>query len=123
MLTLPPSVRIYVAITPCDMRKSFRGLTGLVRQQLQNDPLSGHVFCFVNRRRNMMKCLVADRSGMLIYYKKLARGTFQIPTSPSGDSNVQIDAGTLALILEGIDLKSVKRRLRHHRSPRPPAQN
>lgn len=123
MLTLPPSVRIYVAIAPCDMRKSFRGLTGLVRQQLQNDPLSGHVFCFLNRRRTLMKCLVADQSGMLIYYKKLARGTFEIPTSPDDVSNVRIDAGTLALILEGIDLKSVKRRLRHHRAPRPPTEN
>ena len=88
MLTLPPSVRIYMAIEPCDMRKSFRGLTGLVRHRLQNDPLSGHVFCFINRRKTMMKCLVHDRSGMLIYYKKLTRGSFEIPTATPGTSNV-----------------------------------
>lgn len=123
MLTLPPSVRIYVATAPCDMRKSFRGLTGLVRQRLVEDPLSGHIFCFINRRKNMMKCVVHDRPGMLIYYKKLSRGTFELPVASDGTRKVQIDAGTLALILEGIDLKSVKRRVRHHRKPRPPIEN
>lgn len=123
MLTLPPSVRIYMATAPCDMRKSFRGLTGLVRQRLREDPLSGHVFCFVNRRRTMMKCLVADGSGMLIYYKKLSRGSFELPTASDGSMKVQVDAGTLALIIEGIELKSVKRRLRHHRKPRPSTEN
>ena len=123
MLTLPPSVRVYMAIEPCDMHKSFRGLTGLVRHRLQNDPLSGHIFCFVNRRKTMMKCLVHDRSGMLIYYKKLARGSFELPAAKPGTSNVQIDSGTLALILEGIELKSVKRRLRHTRVRSPPAEN
>ena len=63
----------------------------------------------------MLKCLVHDGSGYVIYYKRLSRGTFQIPMVPEGARRVQIDAGTLALILEGIDLKSVKRRLRHHR--------
>ena len=123
MLTLPPSVRIFVATAPCDMRKSFRGLTGLVRQRLAEDPLSGHVFCFINRRRTMMKCLVHDRSGMLLYYKKLSRGTFELPAASDGTMKVRIDSGTLALILEGIDLKSVKRRVRHHRRSRPSAES
>lgn len=123
MLMLPPSVRIYMATAPCDMRKSFRGLTGLVRQRLLEDPLSGHVFCFVNRRRTMMKCLVADNSGMLIYYKKLSKGTFEPPPASDESLKVQIDAGTLTLILEGIELKSVKRRLRHRRSRRAPPES
>jgi transposase len=114
VVTLPPSVRIYLATEPCDMRKSFRGLSSLIRQRLRADPLSGHVFCFVNRRRTMLKCLVHDRSGYLIYYKRLSRGTFEWPAMAEGAQRIQIDAGTLALILEGIELKSVKRRLRHH---------
>ena len=105
------------------MRKSFRGLTGLVRQRLLEDPLSGHVFCFINRRRTMMKCLVHDRSGMLIYHKKLSRGTFELPVASDGSMKAQINAGTLALIMEGIDLKSVKRRVRHHRDPIRPVEN
>jgi transposase len=99
------------------MRKSFRGLSGLIRQRLQADPLSGHIFCFVTRRRTMLKCLVHNRSGYLIYYKRLSRGTFEWPAAVGGGQRFQIDAGTLALILEGIELKSVKRRMRHqHRA-------
>ena len=83
----------------------------------------GHVFCFVNRRKNMLKCLVHDRTGFLIYYKKLARGTFQFPEVSEGATRAMIDSGTLALILEGIDLKSVKRRVRHHRHLEPPPES
>lgn len=114
MLTIPPTVRVYLAIEPCDMRKSFRGLSGLVRQRLRADPLSGHVFCFVNHRRTMLKILVHDRTGYLIHYKRLSRGTFQLPPVAEGQTQVQLDPATLAMILEGIDLRTVKRRLRHH---------
>jgi len=118
MLTIPSTVRVYLATEPCDMRKSFRGLSGLVRRLLE-DPLSGHVFCFVNHRRTMLKILVHDRSGYLIYYKRLSRGTFQLPVVAEGQTRVVLDAGTLAMILEGIDLRTVKRRLRHHHPPDP----
>ncbi len=115
MLTLPPSVKIYLAVEPTNLRMSFRGLSGLVRQRLQDDPLSGHLFCFLNRRRTMMKILFHDRSGYSIFYKRLSRGTFQLPAVPEGATQVRLDAGELALILEGIDLRSAKRRLRHKR--------
>ena len=94
-----------------------------MRQRLDGDPLSGHIFCFINRRKNMLKCLVHDRTGFLIYYKKLARGTFQLPEVSEGTTRALIDAGTLTLILEGIDLKSVKRRVRHHRHVWPAAES
>jgi transposase len=97
------------------MRKSFRGLTGVVRQRLAEDPLSGHLFCFINRRRNMIKCLFADRTGMTIHYRKLARGTFELPAFEEGTAKVEVDSATLALILEGIELKSAVRRKRHTR--------
>lgn len=98
------------------MRKSFRGLSGLVRRLLQ-DPLSGHVFCFVNHRRTMLKLLVHDRTGYLIYYKRLSRGTFQLPVVKEGQARVRIDSATLAMMLEGVDLRTVKRRLRHYHGP------
>ena len=116
MLTLPPSVRIWLATEPVDMRKSFRGLSGIVRQRLEDDPLSGHVFCFINRRRTLMKTLVFDRTGYCIFYKRLARGTFQLPAFEEGATRICLDAGDLALILEGIDLNRVTRRVRHRRA-------
>ena len=113
MLSLPPTVRIYLAIEPCNMQKSFRGLSGLVREKLQEDPLSGHVFAFVNRRRTMLKLLVHVQTGYAIYYQRLSRGTFQLPVIEEGQTRVSLDPATLTLILEGIELNSVKRRLRH----------
>jgi transposase len=113
VLNFPPTVRIWLAADPVDMRKSFRGLSGLVRERFEADPLSGHVFCLVNRRRTMMKLLLYDRTGFVILYKKLSRGRFQMPDVPAGAARVRLDAGTLTLILEGIDLRSVKRRVRH----------
>ena len=118
MLTLPPSVRIHLAVEPVNMRMSFRGLSGVVRQRLEEDPLSGHLFCCLNRRRTLMKILFHDRTGYCIFYKRLSRGTFELPVVPEGATQVRLDAGELALILEGIDLSSAKRRLRHKRKYR-----
>lgn len=123
MLTIPPSVRIYMAVEPCDMRKSFRGLSGIVRERLRANPLSGHVYVFVNRRRTMLKLLVHVRTGYAIYYRRLSRGTFQLPAIEEGQSQVVLDPGTLTMILEGIDLRSVKRRLRHLHDPEPSTEN
>lgn len=122
MLTLPPTTRVWLAVEPCDMRRSFRGLSGLVRL-LQLDPLSGHMFCFVNPRRTLLKLLVYDRSGYLILYKRLSRGTFQLPCVEPGQTRIALDAATFAMMLEGIDLRSAKRRLRHQHVPQPPADS
>ncbi len=103
-----------MATEPVDMRKSFRGLSGVVREHLLDDPLSGHVFCFVNRRRTMMKLLVYDRTGYWIFFKRLSRGRFELPLREEGQTRVRLDGGTLTLILEGIKLSSVTRRVRHH---------
>ena len=115
MLTLAPTVRIWFATESADMRMSFRGLSGLVRQRLQDDPTSGHVFCFVNRRRTMMKLLVCDRSGAWIFHRRLSRGTFELPPVETGATRLRLDPTDLALILEGIDLGSVTRRKRYRR--------
>ena len=89
MLTLPPSVRIHLAMEPVSMRMSFRGLSGVVRRRLEEDPLSGHLSCCLNRRRTMMKILFHDRTGYCLFYKRLSRGTLELPSVPEGASHVQ----------------------------------
>lgn len=121
MLTLPQSVRIYVAIDPVDMRKSHHGLAAVVEQQLGLDPLSGHLVFFTNKRRNLAKILFFDRTGLAILYKRLEKGTFQLPALGHGVTRAEIDPGQLAMILEGIDLRSAVRRKRYARPARPSA--
>jgi transposase len=110
-------VRIYVAAEPVDLRRSFDGLAAAARSVMGAEPMSGHVFAFLNRRRNSVKLLVWDRTGYLILYKRLARGTFALRTEPRiGERHVEIDAGELGLMLEGLDLRGAHRRLRWYRS-------
>lgn len=118
MLTLPSSVRIYVAAEPVDLRRGFDGLAATTRSVIGANPLSGHVFAFINRRRNRVKLLVWDRTGYLLLYKRLERGTFEIPTEPAvGKRHVELDAGELGLMLEGLDLRGARRRPRWYRLP------
>lgn len=112
MLTLPSSVRIYVAAEPLDLRLGFDGLAAATRRLIEQSPLSGHLFVFLNRRRNRVKILVWDRTGYLLVYKRLERGTFELPTQPAvGRRHVEIDAGELGLMLEGLDLRGARRRV------------
>jgi transposase len=118
VLTLPSSVRIYVASEPVDLRRGFDGLAAITRGVIRADPLSGHVFCFLNRRKNRIKLLVWDRTGFLLVYKRLERGTFSIATAPrAGERHVELDAGELGLLLEGIDIRDARRRSRWRRLP------
>lgn len=90
------------------MRKGFDGLSGLVREGLQKDPLSGDVFIFFNRRRNHVKLLLWERDGFSIYHKRLERGTYELPVNAS----TELRSDELMLILQGISLKSVRKRKR-----------
>ena len=118
MLTLPASVRIYVAAEPVDLRRGFDGLAAATRSLIGANPLSGHVFVFLNRRRNRIKLLVWDRTGYVLLYKRLERGTFEIPTEPRpGSRHVEVDAGELGLMLEGLHLRDARRRERWYRRP------
>jgi transposase len=110
MLMLPASVRIYLARDPADMRCSFDGLMGRVSSALEADPFSGHFFVFRNRRADRVKILFWDRSGFCLWYKRLERGVFRFPSCDG--ASARIDAGDLALILEGIDLSGARRRPR-----------
>jgi transposase len=78
MFTLPASVRIYVAAAAVDLRRGFDGLSATTWSVIGADPMSGHVFCFINRRKNRIKLLVWDRTGFLIVYKRLERGSFSL---------------------------------------------
>lgn len=117
MVTLPSSVRIYVAAEPVDLRRGFDGLAATTRSVIGADPMSGHVFVFLNRRRNRVKLLVWDRTGYWLLYKRLERGTFKIPTTPvPGERHVEVDAGELAVMLEGFDLRGARRQARWYRA-------
>jgi len=119
VLSLPPSVRIWLSAQPADLRKSFDGLAALVEQWLGGDPLSGHVFVFRNKAADRVKLLVWDDDGYVIYYKRLEAGTFRFPVV--GDqASVAIRAADLLMLLDGVDLTSVRRRQRYRR-PRPVA--
>ncbi len=123
MLTLSAAVKIHVCVLPTDMRKGFDGLCGLAEHVLKQDPLSGHLFVFRNRARDRIKVLYWDNDGLAIWYKRLERGRFQLPTDlQSADESatgVEISASDLSLLLGGIDLSSVKRRLRYQRPHKP----
>lgn len=110
MLLLPRAVRIYVATAPVNLRQSFDGLTNAVRGVLHGDPLSGHVFLFLNRRKNMVKLLVWTRGGFTIVHKRLERGTFSFPQRvTSAATRVEIDVHELGMLLEGIDGAQARR--------------
>ena len=103
MILLPRSVRIYVATSPTNLRKSFEGLSNDVRSLLAADPLSGHVFLFLNRRGTQMKLLVWTRGGFTIVHKRLERGQFTFPARVTMEATgVEIDAHELAMLLEGL---------------------
>jgi transposase len=109
MLMPPPSVRVFVASVPVDLRRSFDSLAACTEQLLQQDPLSGHLFVFRNRPGDRVKILYWDRTGYCLWYKRLEKGTFRLPSGPGG---VEISAAELVLLLEGIDLAGARRQVR-----------
>ena len=115
MIMLPPTVRAFLCTRPTDMRKSFDGLTGLVQECFSQDPLAGHLFLFVNRRRDRIKILYFDRDGLAIWYKRLEAGSFEMPGTTETDG-IELQPAQLAMILSGIDLQSARQRKRFHRA-------
>jgi transposase len=119
---LPAAVRVFLCTKPTDMRKSFDGLLGMVHEHLGQDPLSGHLFLFLNCRRERVKILFWEPDGLVIWYKRLEAGTFQQldPASradrSSGQAGLELTATDLALLLTGIDLASARRRKRYARA-------
>lgn len=110
MLSWPPSMRVFLATQPADMRRSFDGLAALVTGFLGQDPLSGHLFVFRNKRGDRVKILCWDRSGYCLWYKRLEEGVFRFPSTAG--PGVEVEAAELALLLEGIDLAGATKRKR-----------
>ncbi len=104
MILLPRSVKMYVATAPANLRKSFEGLSNEVRSVLAADPLSGHVFIFLNRRRTQVKLLMWTRGGFTIVHRRLERGRFTFPARVTPEAaRLEIDAHELAMLLEGLE--------------------
>lgn len=117
MRSIPPTMRVFVATGATDMRKSFSGLAGLVRNVMEQDPLDGHLFVFFNKRRTLMKAVFWDRNGYVLLAKKLAKGTFILPEADDRGV-VALEATELMLLLDGIDLSNARMRPRWERSPK-----
>lgn len=113
MFGIGPATRIYLAPGATDMRKGFEGLYGLVRDRLECDPLSGHIFLFANAQRNRLKAIFYDGSGLWVCAKRLERGCFRWPDAASGQTRIVLSHEELALLVGGIDLRQTRRRAWH----------
>jgi transposase len=109
-------VRIYLCAQPADMRKGFDTLAAQVKEFLKHDAFSGNLFLFVSRGKDRLKILYWDRDGFALWYKRLEEGAFKMPAVKNTGASVELSATELAMLLEGIDLKSIKRSKRFVRS-------
>lgn len=122
MLSLALPGRVFLCTLPTDMRKSFDTLSGLVQQYLDQDPLSGDLFVFRSKRGDRVKLLYWDNDGLAIWYKRLEEGTFTLPKAGGqrtevGAHGLLLEVAELAMLLDGVDLASVKRQKRYQRPP------
>ena len=111
MLSFPAAIKVYLCTVPCDMRRSFDGLSMMAEYIIRCNPFSGHLLVFCNRRSDRVKILYWDRDGWVIWYKRLEAGTFQFPFTETGRK--EIAAWELGVLLEGIDLRKGRRRKRY----------
>ena len=116
MISLPSAKSFYLYGEPTDMRKSFNGLGGIVINELGKDLLSGDAFIFINKRRTLVKILVWDRTGFVIYYKKLSSGTIELPEFNVDQNQKHVPIRTLMMMLEGVEIKSARMRKRFNSS-------
>jgi transposase len=110
MLTFASAPKIFAYVPPTDMRKGFRGLSAIVREQFAADPTDGSLFLFVNKRRDRMKLLHFADGGFWLYYRLLEAGTFEMLAPRAGASHLQLDATELAMLLAGVSLAQARRR-------------
>jgi transposase len=111
MLSFAGSLKVFLAVSPCDLRKSFNGLHALVTQQLGEDPRSGALFVFTNRRHSRLKILLFDGTGLWVCTKRLEKGTFSWPQSVDpATSKIRLAPEALALLTDGVDLRGAQLR-------------
>ena len=113
MIHLPASVRVYLCVSPCDMRRSFDGLHALVKDHLQLDAFAGHLYVFSNRRKDRLKILYWDRDGFAIWAKRLEDGHYVIPSGEPGSRRFEVTIQELGALLSGIDLSTATRHKRY----------
>ena len=116
LLSLHDHVQYFLFMGNADLRCTFEGLCGVVRNQMKQDPLNRHVYIFINRRANQVKLLVWEGDGFCIFHKRLEEGTFERPRPDSGDTQVTLTRTELQLILQGVRLRSVSYRKRYGRT-------
>ena len=109
-------MRVFVCTQPADMRRGFDGLAAMTREIMREDPLSGRLFVFFNRRRDRVKILFWDRTGLCLWYKRLEKGLFKPPAAEDSERHsIRVESAELMLILEGIDLAGARRQRRYRR--------
>ena len=124
MLTFPSlgaldrslTVGVYLCTTPTDMRKGFDSLAALVQEHLGRDPLSGDLFLFLSRGKDRLKALAWESDGFVLWYKRLEQGAYRLPPHEPGSKGVTLRASELAMLLDGIDLKTLRRSRRYRRN-------
>ncbi len=115
MLSFPSAVHIYLAVESVDMRKSFDGLYAVAVQKLEEDPLHGALFVFSNKRRNRLKILSWDGTGLWVLAKRLEKGAFSWPRNARGGGKLRLTSEVLSMLLGGIDLKEGMSKAWHER--------
>jgi len=113
MFGIPRGLKVFLYGKPCDMRKGFNGLYGLVQNEMHLDPMKGYLFVFINKPRTHIKVLFWDQDGLVIFYKRLEKGTFKRPTALSEALNSELLQEDLYFILRGIDFEKTKKRKRY----------
>ena len=113
MFSLSSCMQYYYYRQSCDMRKSFDSLSGIVKSQMQRDPLSGEVYIFINKRRNRIKLLHWEQGGFVLYYKRLEKGTIELPANKTGSLSYQLYWTELVMMIEGISIEKTKKRKRY----------
>jgi transposase len=110
MIVPPPQVRVFIRPGPTDMRKAFDGLFGIAKEIMKQDPLSGHLFVFCNKRRDRLKILFSDGAGLWVCAKRLEGGTFSWQEASDDSASVEMKSSDLSMLLSGVEWRSVKRR-------------
>lgn len=113
MIQIDRTSRILFAVAPVDFRKSFDGLCGIVRNDLRRNPTDGTIYVFYNKRRDRVKLLIWDGDGFWLHFKLLEQGTFELPALREGQCSIELTRQDVALLLNGIELSSVRLRKRY----------
>lgn len=113
MFTLSAENRFHLFSKPTDMRKSFDGLSGLVQNTLGRDPSGGDVFIFINKRRDKIKLLHWQGASFVLYYKRLEKGTFELPRYDAAVGSISLDYAKLVMVIDGLSIKNIQKRKRY----------